>query len=67
MKASKIREMSTDELKHQEFELTKQLFHLRFQLGAGQLESARKIASVRKDLARIKTIQNELRRARAAS
>jgi large subunit ribosomal protein L29 len=63
MKASKLREMSSEELKIQEDDLTKQLFHLRFQLGAGQLESARKIAPVRKDLARIKTIRNEMRKA----
>ena len=52
MKASKLREMSHTELTAQEDELTKQLFHLRFQLGGGQLESAKKIASVRRDLAR---------------
>ena len=63
MKSSKLREMSPEELVTEEEELTKQMFNLRFQLATGQVESAKKIATVRKDLARVKTIQNENRRA----
>ena len=55
--------MSPEELVTEEEELTKQMFNLRFQLATGQVESAKKIATVRKDLARVKTIQNENRRA----
>jgi large subunit ribosomal protein L29 len=63
MKAEKIRNLTDVELKHQERELTDQLFRLRFQLQMGQTESLKKIRSLRKDIARVKTIlrQQELR------
>ena len=43
MKAEKIRNLTDVELKHQERELTDQLFRLRFQLQMGQTESLKKI------------------------
>jgi large subunit ribosomal protein L29 len=59
MKAAKIREMSLDELAREETELSKQLFHLRLQQATGQLSNVNKIRQIRKDLARVKTIQTE--------
>jgi len=59
MKASKIREMSVDELSGEERELAKQLFQLRLKKATGQLDKVAKIKEIRKDLARIKTIQTE--------
>ncbi len=56
MKASKIREMSSDELAREERELEKQLFQLRIQKATSQLDNICKIRQVRKDLARIKTV-----------
>ena len=56
MKAEKIRNQTDVELRHQEHELTDQLFRLRFQLLMGQTESLKKIRGLRKDIARIKTI-----------
>lgn len=67
MKASKLREMSSEELRAQDDELTKQVFHLRFQLASGQMVSAKKLAPARRDLARVKTIQNERRRGQTSS
>ena len=62
MKAEKIRNQTEAELKHQERDLTDQLFRLRFQLQMGQTESLKKIRALRKDIARVKTIlrQQEL-------
>jgi large subunit ribosomal protein L29 len=56
MKAEKIRNLTDVELKHEERELTDQLFRLRFQLQMGQTESLKKIRALRKDIARVKTI-----------
>jgi large subunit ribosomal protein L29 len=59
MDAEKIRNLTDDELRHQESELGDQLFRLKFQLKMGQSESLKKIRGLRKDIARIKTIQRE--------
>ena len=59
MKAEKIRNQTDVELKHQEHELTDQLFRLRFQLLMGQTESLKKIRGLRKDIARLKTVARE--------
>jgi large subunit ribosomal protein L29 len=60
MKASKLREMSKEDLLQEEGELREQLFKLRFQTATGQLESATKARAVRRDIARIRTILREL-------
>lgn len=59
MKASKFREMSTEELENEAKASSEQLFKLRLQKVTGQLENVRKIRQVRRDLARIKTILTE--------
>jgi len=59
MKAEKVRNLTDDELRHQETELNDQLFKLKFQLNMGQTESLKKIRSLRKDIARVKTIARE--------
>ena len=59
MKAEKIRNLTEDELKHQERDLADQLFKLKFQMNMGQTESLKKIRGLRKDIARVKTIARE--------
>jgi len=59
MKAEKVRNLTDDELRHQERDLNDQLFKLKFQLNMGQTESLKKIRGLRKDIARIKTITRE--------
>jgi large subunit ribosomal protein L29 len=59
MKARELREMSEDELRRKEDELKDQLFKLKFQHALGQLENAMKLKSIKKDIARIKTILGE--------
>jgi large subunit ribosomal protein L29 len=56
MKVEKIREMSSDELKHKEKEFSDQLFRLKFQFAGGQTDTLAKIRDLRKDIARVKTI-----------
>jgi large subunit ribosomal protein L29 len=62
MKASKMRDMSKDDLVLEESELRKQLLRLRFQAATGQLESAPKIRGIRRDIARISTVLKEMER-----
>jgi large subunit ribosomal protein L29 len=65
MKVDKIRNLTEEELKHQEGELADQLFKLKFQLNMGQTESLKKIRGLRKDIARVKTIMGERGRSAA--
>ena len=59
MKPEKIRNLTEPELKHEERELNDQLFRLKFQMKMGQTESLKKIRDLRKDIARINTVQRE--------
>ncbi|QXM07319.1 50S ribosomal protein L29 [Crassaminicella indica] len=59
MKANKLRDMTVQELNNKLIELKNELFNLRFQLATGQLENPMKVKSVRKDIARTKTILRE--------
>jgi len=59
MKSEKIRNLTDEELGHQERELNDQLFKLKFQLNMGQTESLKKIRGMRRDIARVKTIARE--------
>jgi large subunit ribosomal protein L29 len=60
MKASKIRDMSKEDLILEESELRKQLLRLRFQNASGQVESGPKMKAIRRDIARIITILKEM-------
>ena len=55
MKASEVRAMPVDELNEKLVDLKEELFNLRFQLAANQLENTARIKAVKKDLARVKT------------
>ena len=59
MTADEWRQLSPDELPVKEKEMREQLFRLRFQLAAGQMESIRKIRELRRDIARLLTVQQE--------
>jgi len=61
MKAAELRDLVADELGVKERELTDQLFRMRIQKAMGQLESPEKIRTVRRDLARIKTVLRQKR------
>ena len=61
MKAGELRDLNVDELGAKERDLVDQLFRMRIQKAMGQLESPEKIRTVRRDLARIKTVLRQKR------
>lgn len=65
MKAVEIRSMTPAELETKLDDLKKELFHLRFQHATNQLTNPGKIADVKKDIARVKTIIREKQTASA--
>ena len=60
MKASEIRKMSTEDINKKIVELKAELFDLRMKQATGSLEKSHKLDSLRKDIARLKTVLNEL-------
>jgi large subunit ribosomal protein L29 len=59
MKVAEVRDLQVDELRQREKDLDDQLFRLRIQKSMGQLEAAHKLKSLRRDLARVKTVLRE--------
>ncbi len=67
MDANDLRRKSDDELADQLAQLRKEQFNLRFQVASGQLENTARRRQVRRDIARVKTIQGERRRTAKAT
>ena len=61
MKPNEIRDLSADEQAEKLKSLKEELFNLRFQHATGQLENPMRLRDVKKSIARIKTIQNEIK------
>ena len=59
MKVGEVRDLGVDELRSREKDLDDQLFRLRIQKSMGQIEAAHKLKSLRRDLARVKTVLRE--------
>jgi large subunit ribosomal protein L29 len=59
MKASEVRDMTPDQLQDELLKLKKTQFNLRFQGASGQLEKVHQMRQVRRDIARVKTIQRQ--------
>lgn len=59
MDASELRNKTPDELRDQLSNLKKEAFNLRFRQATNQLENTARMRSVRRDVARVKTILNE--------
>ena len=59
MELTKIRNLSDDELVHQEKTSAEQLFRLRFQVSMGQNDGVKKLRELRKEIAQIKTVARE--------
>ncbi len=64
-KPADVRAKSADELKTMLLDLRKEQFNLRFQAATGQTEGVGRVRKVRRDIARVKTIQAEQKRAAA--
>ncbi len=63
MVASELRNQSQQDLGKQLIELRQEQFNLRMQRGTGQLANPSRFKEVRREIARIKTVMNELMRA----
>ena len=63
MKAAELRDFGADELTIRERDLNDQLFRMRIQKSMGQLEAPEKMKTVRRDLARVKTVLRQKRTA----
>ena len=60
MKGSEIRKLSADEMNAKLLELKDELFKLRFQQAVNQLDNPMRISAVKKDIARILTVQRDI-------
>jgi large subunit ribosomal protein L29 len=60
MKASELRQKSKDELGTLLLDLSREGFNLKMQKGTGQLSKPDQVKKVRRDVARIHTILNEM-------
>ena len=59
MKANDIRVMTKDQVQDEIRKLKKQQFNLRFQRATGQVENTARIRQIRRDIARLKTVQSQ--------
>ena len=66
MKAGDLRAMTVDQLDDEALKLKKEQFNLRFQRASGQLENTSRVREVRRDIARLKTVQVQKRNGAAA-
>ena len=58
-RASDLNAMSQDQLTDELLNLKKEQFNLRFQRATGQLENTGRVREVRKDIARVRTLQRQ--------
>ena len=63
MKASELRDKTSAELQDTLHELLKEQFNLRMQRGTGQFARPHLMKDVRRNIARVKTVMNQKRRA----
>ena len=61
MKAADVRVMTLDQLDDEVLKLKKEQFNLRFQRATGQLENTSRVRTIRRDIARMKTIAAQKR------
>ena len=64
-KTEDLRTKTEDQLTEQLGQLKREAFNLRFQAATSQLEKSSRVREVRRDIARIKTLQNERSRSAA--
>jgi large subunit ribosomal protein L29 len=58
-RASQLREMNNEELAHHLVEVREELFSLRFQLAMGKQDNSARMGHVRREVARVLTLQHE--------
>ena len=62
MKAAELREMSVEALEEKLKELKAELFNLRFQHAINQLDNPHKMTDVKRDIARVMTVLQEMKK-----
>jgi large subunit ribosomal protein L29 len=62
MRAEEIRELSAEEIKSKVADLEEERFRLRFRSATEQLENPLRLRTIRKDIARLKTVLTERER-----
>ena len=62
MRAEEIRELNPDDIKRRVAELEEERFRLRFRSATEQLENPLRLRTIRKDIARLKTVLTERER-----
>ena len=55
-----LRQLTAPELVEKEKQLVQELFNLRFQLGTGRLENPMQIRKTKREIARVKTVLQEV-------
>ena len=58
-RTSDLKQMSKDQLQDELLKLKREQFNLRFQRATGQLENTNRVREVRRDIARITTLQQQ--------
>jgi len=59
MNAAELRDKTPDQLREELSNLKREAFNLRFQQATGQMENTARMKTVRRDVARVKTVLNE--------
>lgn len=59
MNAQELRDKTPEQLREELTSLKKEAFNLRFQQATGQMENTARMRTVRRDVARVKTVLNE--------
>jgi large subunit ribosomal protein L29 len=59
MKFADVKAMTKDQIKDEVLKLKKEQFNLRFQKATGQIENTARIRQIRRDIARLKTVQSQ--------
>jgi large subunit ribosomal protein L29 len=67
MNAKELHDKTPDQLRDELVNLKKESFNLRFQQATGQLENASRLKTVKRDVARVKTILNQKAAAAASA
>ncbi|MCK4946674.1 MAG: 50S ribosomal protein L29 [Alphaproteobacteria bacterium] len=61
MKTADLRAKTVDELEQGLLDLRKEQFNFRFQKSTGKIEDTSRIRKVRRDIAKVKTLLNEIK------
>ncbi|PIQ96430.1 MAG: 50S ribosomal protein L29 [Nitrospinae bacterium CG11_big_fil_rev_8_21_14_0_20_56_8] len=67
MKIQEIRELSDKEREEKIHDLNQEFFNLKFQLATGKIENPARLRLIRRDVARLKTVQHQQAKGEAST